>query len=140
MTAQHLTETRLVDGIPAQRLLQGLSRIYRWILVTDARRRVVWMSTALSNLFGAEDLALGDDSRCFIPRLPRPEQVFPIQSNLRGRSALSSIPLELRIKRDELELQVMRLRDSKENYHEDIYYPELERLLAQIAHIYQQAE
>ncbi|HEY5656160.1 MAG TPA: PAS domain-containing sensor histidine kinase [Myxococcota bacterium] len=118
MTAQHLTETRLVDGIPAQRLLQGLARIYRWILVTDADRRVLWMSDALSNLFGAEDLALGDDSLSFIPRLPRPEQVFPIQSNLRRRSALSSIPLELRTKDGELvpvEANVFRVETNRKD-------------------------
>lgn len=118
MTAQHLTETRLVDGIPAQRLLQGLARIYRWILVTDASRRVVWMSAGLSNLFGAEDLALGDDSRSFIPSLPRPEQVFPIQSNLRRRSALSSIPLELRTKNGEVvpvEVNVFRVETNRKD-------------------------
>jgi PAS domain S-box-containing protein len=118
MTAQHLTETRLVDGIPAQRLLQGLARIYRWILVTDSRRRVVWMSPGLANLFGTEELTLGDDSRSFIARLPRPEQVFPIQSNLRRRSALSCIPLDLRTKDGELvpvEVNVFRV----ETNHKD---------------------
>jgi PAS domain S-box-containing protein len=118
MTAQHFAETRLVDGIPAQRLLQGLARIYRWILVTDTSRRVVWMSAGLSNLFGAEDLALGNDSRSFIPRLPRPEQVFPIQSKLRRGSALSSIPLELQTKSGEVipvEVNIFRVETNRKD-------------------------
>jgi PAS domain S-box-containing protein len=116
MTAQHLTETRLVDGIPAQRLLQGLARIYRWILVTDEEHRVLWMSDGFSNLFGGDDLTLGANSRSFLPSLPRPEQVFPIRSQLRNRSALSRIPLELRTREGELiavEVNVFRVETAR---------------------------
>jgi PAS domain S-box-containing protein len=98
MTILHLTETRLVDGIPAQRLLQGLARIYRWILVTDDARRIVWMSEDFSSLFGGDDLTVGSDSRNFFPRLPNPDQMFRIRSHLRQRRAISSMPLELKMR------------------------------------------
>lgn len=116
MTAQHLTETQLVDGIPAQRLLQGLARIYRWILVTDEEHRVLWMSEGLSSLVGGDELALGANSRNFLPSLPRPEQVFPIRSQLRHRSALSRIALELRTREGEVipvEANVFRVETAR---------------------------
>ena len=101
MTAQHLIESKFIDGIPAQRLLQGLARIYRWILVTDSDRRILWASDDFSDLFGDGETALGMDSRNLLKLLPRPEQVFPIRSNLRHRNKLSSVPLELRTKSGE---------------------------------------
>jgi PAS domain S-box-containing protein len=96
MTASHLAETQLVDGIPATRLLEALSRLYRWIVVTDAQRRVLWMSDALAELAGPGELALGCDARSFLLKLPRPEQVFPLRSKLRQRTSLIGMPLELR--------------------------------------------
>jgi len=118
MTAQHLIETRLVDGIPAQRLLQGLARIYRWILVTDEDHRVLWMSDGFSNLVGGDELTLGANSRSFLPNLPRPEQIFPIRSQLRSRSALSRIPLELQTRSGEMipvELNVFRVETARQD-------------------------
>jgi len=44
----------------------------------------------------------------------------------------------LRAKRDQLELEVMKLRDSKENFSEDEYFSKLEALLLDIAKIYEQ--
>jgi PAS domain S-box-containing protein len=96
MTAQHLAETQLVDGLSAQRLLEGLARIYRWLLVTDSNRRVLWMSDALSNLFPPGELEIGGDARSVIPKLPRPEQVFSLRSSLRNRSHVSGLPIEVR--------------------------------------------
>ncbi|MCP4611222.1 MAG: hypothetical protein GY845_21135 [Planctomycetes bacterium] len=46
----------------------------------------------------------------------------------------------LRTQRDNLELEVMKLRDSRENYSEDEYFSQLEALLSNIAHIYEQTE
>ncbi|MEM7410621.1 MAG: ATP-binding protein [Myxococcota bacterium] len=87
--------TRL-EGIPADRLLEALSRIHPWILVIDEQRRVLWVSEGLSDLDGLDDFRPGVDARSFLSRLPRPEQVFPLRSSLRGRSHLESVPLELR--------------------------------------------
>ncbi|MGH0028655.1 MAG: sensor histidine kinase [Myxococcota bacterium] len=96
MTAQRLAETRLVDGLPAKRLLEGLARVYKWLLVTDSDRRVLWMSDGLANLFGHDALEVGEDARHFVTKMPRPEQVFPLRTALRRRSHLTDIPIELR--------------------------------------------
>ena len=48
------------------------------------------------------------------------------------------MPLDLRAKRDRLELEVMILRDSKEKLAEDEYFSKLEALLCDIARIYEQ--
>ena len=77
------------------RVLEGLSRIHRWILVLDEQRRVVWMSHGLRDIPGVGELHPGDDARTFLARLPRPEQVFPLRSNLRDRSHLRRVPLEI---------------------------------------------
>ena len=94
MTAQHLAETQLIDGVSAQHLLEGLARVYRWLLLTDARRRVLWMSEELSAQFGDDGFGVGSDAVELIPRLPRPEQVFSLRSELRHRSHLIGAPLE----------------------------------------------
>ncbi len=46
----------------------------------------------------------------------------------------------LRAQRDKLELEVMKLRDSKENFSEDEYFSKLEVLLYDIAQIYEETE
>lgn len=96
MTAEHFAGTQLFDSIDIRRLLDELSKIYRWLMVTDSRRRIVWMSSGLSSLFGVEDLQIGSDARRFIEKLPRPEQVFALRKDLRNRRFLSGVPLELR--------------------------------------------
>jgi PAS domain S-box-containing protein len=95
MNAHDLASTKLVDGLSAKQLLEGLGRVYRWIIVTDSRRRIVWMSEGVSSLFGSETLAVGADARNFLPKLPRPEQIFSLRAELRNRSHLANVPLEL---------------------------------------------
>ncbi len=46
----------------------------------------------------------------------------------------------LRSQRDQLELEVMKLRDAKEKFSEDEYFSKLEALLYDIAQIYEQTE
>jgi len=46
----------------------------------------------------------------------------------------------LRAQRDNLELKVMKLRDSRETFSEDEYFSKLEALLSNIAQIYEQTE
>jgi len=46
----------------------------------------------------------------------------------------------LRAQRDNLELEVMKLRDSRETFSEDEYFSKLEALLSKIAQIYEQTE
>jgi len=95
MTAQHLDQTQLVDGLSARQLLEGLSRIYRWLLVTDTERRVLWMSDELATQFDVDGLEVGADARQMIPKLPRPEQVFTLRSELRNSTYVSGLPIEL---------------------------------------------
>lgn len=96
MTAQQFAGTRVFHDLSVVRLLEGLARVHRWILVVDAQRRILWTSEAMSEIQGLDDLAPGMDARHFVSTLPRPEQVFPLRSNLRGRRHLTHAPLELR--------------------------------------------
>jgi hypothetical protein len=50
------------------------------------------------------------------------------------------MPPQLRAKRDQLELEVIKLRDSKESLSEDEYFLQLEKLLYDIAQIYEQTD
>jgi protein-histidine pros-kinase len=95
MNAQDLASTQLVDGLSAKQLLEGLGRVYRLILVTDATRRIVWVSDGVSSLCGSEALSVGADARDFLARLPRLEQVLELRSRLRNRGWLANVPLEL---------------------------------------------
>jgi PAS domain S-box-containing protein len=95
MKARDLASTQLVDGLSASQLLEGLGRVYRWLLVTDAQRRILWVSEGVSSLLGSDALAIGADARDFLPRLPRPEQVFALREQLRGRVHVANLPLEL---------------------------------------------
>lgn len=116
MTAQLLAETQLVDGLSAKRLLQGLQRIYRWLLVTDSRRRVLWMSEGLSSLLDSEELKIGCDARAFVAKLPRPEQLFCLRSALRNRSHVSAVALDLPSREGGVvpaEVSVLRLETSE---------------------------
>ncbi|HEX5067714.1 MAG TPA: PAS domain-containing sensor histidine kinase [Myxococcota bacterium] len=97
MTAEHFAGTELFESVDVPRLLEELSRIYRWLLVTDARHRVVWMSQGLRGLPGIENLEIGSDARAFIENLPRPEQVLSLRRDLRKRRFLTGAPLDLRL-------------------------------------------
>ncbi len=96
MTAQQIAAPDPLASVPALHILEGLTRIHPWILVIDAQRRVLWVSEGLREIPGIDGLAPGMDARTFLAKLPRPEQVFPLRSSLRGRSHLQSAPLELR--------------------------------------------
>ncbi|UCG46621.1 MAG: hypothetical protein JSU94_14070 [Phycisphaerales bacterium] len=62
------------------------------------------------------------------------------QLHILSSEAEAAMAPELRARRDSLELEVMRLRDTKEALSEDEYYGRLESLLRQIAEIYSQSE
>jgi len=94
MTAE-LAGTQSVDAVDVRRLIEELSRTYRWLFVSDARRRILWMGKELADLFGLEHVEIGSDARLFIERLPRPEQVFGFRRDLRNRRMLSGAVIEL---------------------------------------------
>ncbi len=62
------------------------------------------------------------------------------QFHLIRSEAENTMPPELRTRRDQLELEVIKLRDAKESLSEDEYFSKLEKLLCDIAQIYEQAD
>jgi len=65
----------------------------------------------------------------------RAHQFYLVQSEAENKT-----PPHIRAKRDTLELEVIKLRDTKETLSEDEYYSRLEKLLYQIAQIYKQID
>ena len=65
----------------------------------------------------------------------RAHQFYLIYSEAENR-----MPPQLRAERDRLELEVIKLRDGKEALSEDQYFLQLEKLLYDIAKIYEQAD
>ncbi len=62
------------------------------------------------------------------------------QCHLVRSQAENNMPLELRTRRDALELEVIKLRDARESFSEDEYFSRLEKLLCDIAQIYEQTD
>lgn len=62
------------------------------------------------------------------------------QFHLVRSEAERKISPDLRVQRDRLELEVMKLRDAKEDFSEDEYFSKLEALLYQITQIYEQSD
>jgi len=62
------------------------------------------------------------------------------QFHLIHSQAESKMPIQLRTERDRLELEVIKLRDAKDSLAEDAYYNQLEKLLCEIAKIYEQTD
>lgn len=62
------------------------------------------------------------------------------QFHLVRSKAEDAMPLELRNRRDQLELQVIQLRDAKDSLPQDEYFSRLEKLLCDIARIYEQTD
>lgn len=52
----------------------------------------------------------------------------------------TAMPPELRARRDQIELQIIELRDARDEYSEAEYFSKLEPLVREIARIYEQAE
>ena len=62
------------------------------------------------------------------------------QFHLVRSRAEREMPPDLRAQRDRLELEVIKLRDAKEEFPEDEYFSKLEALLYQITQIYEQTD
>lgn len=96
MNPQELSQTRLIDGLPALRLLEGLARVYQLVLVVDQQGRLQWMSSELRRFCGGADCQIGGDARTLFPRLPKPEQLLTIRRLLRSQGYLSHMRVDLR--------------------------------------------
>ena len=62
------------------------------------------------------------------------------QLHLRYSEVEANIPPGLRTRRDQIELEVMKLRDAKDEIDEEAYFPKLEALLHEMARIYEQID
>lgn len=62
------------------------------------------------------------------------------QFHLVRSEAENKMPPQLRAKRDQLELDVIKLRDTREKFSEGEYFSKLEALLYDIAQIYEQTD
>jgi len=62
------------------------------------------------------------------------------QFHLVRSEAERKMPPDLRAQRDRIELEVMKLRDAKQEFSEDEYFSKLETLLYQITQIYEQTD
>lgn len=59
------------------------------------------------------------------------------QFHLLRNDAERNLPAPVRLKRDEMEMAILKLRDSKSQLGEEDYYQQLEPLLLELAHLYQ---
>jgi hypothetical protein len=62
------------------------------------------------------------------------------QIHLVPNSQEQDMPPQLRVERDEIELQIARLRQTKNEMADDAYYAELEPLVVRLARIYERVE
>lgn len=87
-----------IDRIPTRALLEALGRIYELVLVTDFDGLVLWASNGLVELCGGAGFQVGREAQSILsqlPRLPRPEQVFALRSQLRQHGFLSNVRVDL---------------------------------------------
>ncbi|MDH3213509.1 MAG: PAS domain-containing sensor histidine kinase [Myxococcales bacterium] len=95
MNARELADTQLIDGLPALKLLEGLARLYQLVLVVDREDRIQWMSDELRRLSGNTHGHVGQDVHRVFPKLPRPEQMSAIRSQLRTTGFLSNMRIDV---------------------------------------------
>jgi PAS domain S-box-containing protein len=102
------------DGDPAERFLDGVARLYRFVLITDQSRHIRWMSQEFSLLCGDGEPHVGRDLQALISRVTKHEQALALRSELRERGFLAGARVEIS-GRDgaplSLELSVLPLSD-----------------------------
>ena len=118
MTAELLpvphASTNHLDGDPADGFLDGLARLYRFVLITDLSGQVRWMSQEFSQLCDDAEPHVGRDLTGLISRVTKREQALALRAELRERGYLAGAHLEIS-GRDgaplSLELSVLPLSD-----------------------------
>lgn len=96
MSVQVLAESPPVDGIPAQKLLEGLARLYQLVLVVDSDGHVVWLSDEMGVLCATSAaLHVGDHTSEIFPDASKFRREFAIRSQLREHGFLSNMRIEI---------------------------------------------
>ncbi|MFQ5417757.1 MAG: ATP-binding protein [Myxococcota bacterium] len=117
-----------IADIPAQNLLEGLARLYEFVLVLDGDGRVVWLSDEMGALCGRAQDAVGRDASEIFPGSEQFRQQFEIRSRMRRNGFLSNLRVEVRnANGDALPIEVsilpIRVDDSERPLHVAIARP-----------------
>jgi len=83
-----------LEGIPVQKLLEGLARLYQLVLVLDSEGRVAWLSNEMGTLCSCTEGSLGQDARDIFPEAHKFRREFAIRSQLRKQGFFSNMQME----------------------------------------------
>jgi PAS domain S-box-containing protein len=99
MTAELLPDTNpsadQFDDVPVVRFADGFSRLYRYVLVTDASGCIRAMSNAFGELCRGSEARNGLNVLSLSSLVTRPEQAVALRSELRQRGSLASARVEI---------------------------------------------
>jgi len=102
-----------LDGVPAQKLLEGLARLYQLVLVLDGDGHIVWLSDDLGAMCASDGDPMGRDARDLFCNSQEFRREFSIRSQLRQKGVLSNLRLEMRDRRGKVvpvELNILPIR------------------------------
>ena len=100
MELQQSSDPQMVDHVPSRSLLEGLARVYDLVLVTNFEGTVLWVSNGLVELGDGAGFRVGLDAQTILPqlpKLPRPDQVFSLRSQLRTHGCFANTRVDLPI-------------------------------------------
>ncbi len=99
MTAELLTTPHAspnpFEGEPVERFLDGLGRLYRFVLITDHSRQVRWMSQEFCELCDDGEPRVGRDLDGLMSRVTKRAQALALRSELRERGYLAAARIEI---------------------------------------------
>jgi PAS domain S-box-containing protein len=99
MTAELLTTPQAspnpFDAEPAERFLDGLSRLYRFVLVVDGSGRVRWMSQDFGKLCDEGEPRVGRDLDGLMSRVTKQSQALALRAELREHGYLAAERIEI---------------------------------------------
>jgi PAS domain S-box-containing protein len=100
MELQQSSDPQMVDHVPSRSLLEGLARVYDLVLVTNFEGTVLWVSNGLVELGDGGGFRVGLNAQTILPqlpKLPRPDQVFSLRSQLRTHGCFANTRVDLPI-------------------------------------------
>lgn len=95
MNPQPLTGTSIVDGIPPRSLLNGLTRLFEFVIVLDADGRIKWLHNRITSLRDIDDRLIGSDARRSFAEWMEPGLEFAVRSQLRKEGAVTDLSIRL---------------------------------------------